>query len=63
MNYKEQVAQQIHETLVQLEQSLTKQVTDWVVESFKNGVDAGKQRSRQNSKGRTPADADEPVTD
>ena len=51
MNYKEKVAQQIHDHIAQMEADLVKTVTGLIVESFKNGLDAGKQRGNR-SKGK-----------
>ncbi len=47
MNYKEKVAKQIHDVIKEMEENLTKLVTDFVVESFKNGVETGKQEKNK----------------
>ena len=49
MNYKEKVAQQIHEFIAEVEENLKKLVTDLTVESFKNGVDTGRNRKNRPS--------------
>ena len=50
MNYKEKVAKQIHDFVKEMEENLTKLVTDFVIESFKNGVETGKQEKNKTLK-------------
>ena len=50
MNYKEKVTKQIHDFVKEMEENLTKLVTDFVIESFKNGVETGKQEKNKTLK-------------
>jgi hypothetical protein len=50
MNYTEKVNQQVKAILEPFEEKLLEEVKKMVLESFKNGIDVGKQRKSTTSK-------------
>ena len=50
MNYTEKVNQQVKAILEPFEEKLLEEVKKMVLESFKNGIDVGKQRKTGGSK-------------
>ena len=59
MNYKEKVAQRIHEFIAEVEENLKKLVTDLTVESFKNGIEAGRNGKNRPSTAEKESKAEE----